>query len=108
MISSGVVVVFGFVNRFENASYMGFLKNTHVRRGVIATAIMAVSMFISFAGLTNIVKYGYGYCGYWAIVFVIVPLLTIGYKKNRDYLKGLPEEDEAFPAVSAVTVSMDN
>ena len=93
MISSGVVVVFGFINRFENAAYLGFLKNTHVRRGTIATAIMAVSMFISFAGLTNIVKYGYGYCGYWAIVFVIVPLLTVGYRKNRRYLKGLPEED---------------
>lgn len=90
MISSGVVVVFGFINRFENAKYLSFMKNTQLRRGAIATAIMAVSMFISFAGLTNIVKYGYGYCGYWAIVFVIVPLLTVGYKKNRDYLKGRP------------------
>ena len=96
MISSGVVVVFGFVNRFENASYLQFMKNTHVRRGVIATAIMCVSMFISFAGLTNIVKYGYGYCGYWAIVFVIVPLLTVGAYKNRRFLKGLPDEDAVF------------
>ena len=45
----------------------------------------------------------YGYCGYRAIVFV-VPLPTIGRKKNRDCLKGLPEEDEKFPAVSGVTV----
>lgn len=100
MISSGVVVVFGFINRFESASYLGFLKNTHLRRGAIATAIMAVSMFISFAGLTNIVKYGYGYCGYWAIVFVIVPLLTVGVCKNRRFLKGLPDDDAALEAVS--------
>ena len=104
MISSGVVVVFGFINRFENASYLQFVKNTHVRRGTIATAIMAVSMFISFAGLTNIVKYGYGYCGYWAIVFVIVPLLTIGYRKNRRFLKGLPEEDAELAQTTEAAV----
>ena len=57
-------------------------------------------MFISFAGLTNIVKYGYGYCGYWAIVFVIVPLLTVGFCKNRRFLKGLPDDDAALEAVS--------
>ena len=103
MISSGVVVVFGFINRFENAKYLSFMKNTQLRRGAIATAIMAVSMFISFAGLTNIVKYGYGYCGYWAIVFVIVPLLTVGYKKNRDYLRGRREADEEQVSTPEVT-----
>lgn len=86
MVSSGVVVVFGFVNRFENASYLQFVKNTHFRRGAIATLIMSVSMFISLAGLTNIVKYGYGYCGYWALVFVIAPLLTVGVYKNRKHM----------------------
>lgn len=97
MVSSGVVVVFGFINRFENASYLQFVKNTHFRRGGIAVLIMSVSMFISLAGLTNIVKYGYGYCGYWAIVFVIVPLLTVGWYKNRR--KPLQAENETKAAV---------
>lgn len=86
LISSGVVVVFGFVNRFEHASFMQFISNTHMRRSFLAVLIMCISMSISFVGLTNIVKYGYGYCGYWAMVFVIAPLLTIGYKKNRAYM----------------------
>lgn len=98
MVSSGVVVVFGFINRFENASYLQFVKNTHVRRGGIAVLIMSVSMFISFAGLTNIVKYGYGYCGYWAIAFVIVPLLTVGWYKNRKFLK---EQEQSVDAQKA-------
>ena len=106
MISSGVVVVFGFINRFENASYLRFLKNTHVRRGAIATAIMCVSMFISFAGLTNIVKYGYGYCGYCAIVFVIGPLRTVGVYKNRRFLKGLPDDGSSFEALSGTETAM--
>ena len=86
LISSGVVVVFGFINRFENASFMQFISNTHMRRSFLAVLIMCISMSISFVGLTNIVKYGYGYCGYWAMVFVILPLLTVGYKKNRQYM----------------------
>ena len=47
---------------------------------------------VSFAGLTNIVKFGYGYCGYFAVVIVIVPLLTVGVYKNRKYLKEHPEQ----------------
>ena len=77
-----------------------------MRRGAIATAIMCVSMFISFAGLTNIVKYGYGYCGYWAIVFVIVPLLTVGVYKNRRFLKGLPDDGSSFEALSGTETAM--
>lgn len=87
MVSSGVAVVFGFVNRFENNKIVSGIKNTQARRSVIAIFIMVVSMGISIAGLTNIVKYGYGYCGYIGIVFAVLPLLTIGYYKNRKYIK---------------------
>ena len=62
-----------------------------------------VRRVLDVAGLTNIVKYGYGYCGYWAIVFIIVPLLTVGYKKNRDYLKGRREADEEPVSTPKVT-----
>ncbi|MDO4977294.1 MAG: hypothetical protein Q4E53_08540 [Eubacteriales bacterium] len=87
MISSGVAVVFGFINRFENASYLQPIKNTQVRRSAIAIFIMVISMGISFAGLTNVVKYGYGYCGYLGCLVAVLPLLTIGYYKNRKFLK---------------------
>ncbi len=92
MISSAVVVVFGFINRFEGAKACMAISNTQLRRGAIAVFIMGLSMFISFAGLTNIVKFGYGYCGYFAVVIVIVPLLTVGVYKNRKYLKEHPEQ----------------
>ena len=92
MISSAVVVVFGFINRFEGAKACMAISNTQLRRGAIAVFIMGLSMFISFAGLTNIIKFGYGYCGYFAVVIVIVPLLTVGVYKNRKYLKEHPEQ----------------
>jgi len=44
-------------------------------------------MVLSMAGLTNIIKYGYGYCGYLAILIIIIPFLTVGAYKNRMYLK---------------------
>ena len=49
--------------------------------------IICLSMIISMVGLTNIIKYGYGYCGYLAIAVVIVPFLTVGVYKNRIYGK---------------------
>lgn len=47
-------------------------------------------MTISLVGLTNIIKYGYGYCGYLAIAIVVVPFLTVGVYKNRNTSKSTP------------------
>ena len=41
-------------------------------------------------GLDNIVKYGYGYCGYLGIFAIILPFLTIGVYKNRKFKKENP------------------
>ena len=35
----------------------------------------------------NIIKYGYGYCGYLGIAVVVVPFLTVGVYKNRRYIR---------------------
>ena len=63
------------------------MKNERAWRwyGVITLFIIVASMTVSFAGLTNIIKYGYGYCGYLAIAIIIVPFLTIGRYKNKRY-----------------------
>ncbi len=49
----------------------------------ISAFIIILSMTISLVGLTNITKYGYGYCGYLAIAIVVIPFLTVGVYKNR-------------------------
>ena len=87
LISSAVCVIFGFVNRFENVKFLQKVENVPVRRALVSAFIMVVSMGISFVGLTNVVKYGYGYCGYLGIAIIIVPLLTIGFYKNRKFMK---------------------
>lgn len=58
-------------------------RSTVTRSAIVTLFIIIASMTVSVAGLTNIIKYGYGYCGYLAIAIIIVPFLTIGrYKTN--------------------------
>ena len=58
-----------------------------MRCAIVSAFIIILSMSISMVGLSNIIKYGYGYCGYLGIVVVVIPFLTVGVYKNRKYLK---------------------
>lgn len=86
-LSTGVTSVFGFTERFEKTKAFSGIRQENLRRGVVALLIMAVSMGISLVGLSSIVKYGYGYCGYIGIAIIVVPFLTVGVYKNRKYAK---------------------
>lgn len=92
-ISTGVSCIFALVVRLENNIFKkatGFFSNIMARRILISVLAMSVSMGVSLVGLTNIVRYGYGLCGYIALAFVIIPLLTIGQYKNRKFLAANP------------------
>lgn len=91
LISTGVTTTFGFVARFENHKAFKKIKSQRVRSAVVSAFIIILSMTISLVGLTNIIKYGYGYCGYLAIAIVVVPFLTVGVYKNKKYIKEHPE-----------------
>lgn len=91
LISTGVTTTFGFVARFENHKVFKKIKSQRVRSAVVSAFIIILSMTISLVGLTNIIKYGYGYCGYLAIAIIVVPFLTVGVYKNRKYIKDHPE-----------------
>ena len=87
LISTGVTTIFGFVARFEKLPMFRSIKSAPIRSAIVSAFIIILSMTISMAGLTNIIKYGYGYCGYLGIAVVVVPFLTVGVYKNRKYLK---------------------
>ena len=86
LISTGVTTIFGFRG----------IQSAPVRSAIVSAFIIILSMSISMVGLSNIIKYGYGYCGYLGIVVVVIPFLTVGVYKNRKYLK---EHNEAFAPV---------
>ena len=88
LLSTGVTPTFGFVTRFENHRLLQRIKVAPVRCAIIALFVISFSMLVSMAGLTNIVTYGFGYCGYLAIAVVVIPFLTVGVYKNYTYLKG--------------------
>ena len=91
LISTGVTTTFGFVARFEKLPLFHGISSSTARSAIVAAFIIALSMGISLAGLTNIIKYGYGYCGYYAIAVVIIPFMTAGIYKNRKFLEVHPE-----------------
>ena len=77
-----MTTTFGFVARFEKLPVFRKISYAPARSGVVAAFIIILSMTISLAGLSNIIKYGYGYCGY-----------SVGVYKNRRYLKEHPEAE---------------
>ena len=87
LISTGVTTIFGFVSKFEKIKILSGINKVIVRRIIVSSFIMMLSMGISMVGLDKIIKYGYGYMGYLGIAIIIVPFLTVGVYKNRKYLK---------------------
>ena len=107
LISTGVTTIFGFVARFEKLPVFRGIRSAPVRSAIVSAFIIILSMSISMVGLSNIIKYGYGYCGYLGIVVVVIPFLTVGVYKNRKYLKEhngafAPVPEEAAPAKAEV------
>lgn len=91
LVSTGVTTTFGFVARFSKTSALQKIQSPVLREALIAAFIIILSMTVSLAGLTNIVKYGYGYCGYLGIAVVVIPMLTIGAYRNRKFVRENPE-----------------
>lgn len=88
LISTGVTTVFGFTARFSESDGVKRLSSQKiVRSAIVSFFIICLSMSVSMVGLTNIIKYGYSYCGYLAIAIIIIPFLTIGRYKNKRYMQ---------------------
>lgn len=62
-----------------------------IRMSIIGVIMVAVCMSLSFIGISNIITYAYGYDGYLALVAIVLPVLIIGNKKNKKFIKEHPE-----------------
>ncbi|MCI1930174.1 MAG: hypothetical protein LKJ13_00605 [Clostridia bacterium] len=91
-VSTGVTSIYGLVTRFEtNPGLEKLFKNTTARRAFLSFIGIIISMAFSLFGLTNIIKYGYGYCGYFGIFVIVLPAIFIGHVKNKKFLAEHPE-----------------
>ena len=62
-----------------------------IRMSIIGVIMVAVCMSLSFIGISNIITYAYGYDGYLALAAIVLPVLIIGNKKNKKFIKEHPE-----------------
>ncbi|MFK4785160.1 hypothetical protein [Fusobacterium sp. MFO224] len=99
LISTGVSILYGFVSKFSTTKIMDKIEKPIIRRIVSSCLCMGVSISISMLGLSKIVKYGYGYCGYVGIAIIVIPFLTVGVYKNRKFRQ---EEISEKPKSSVV------
>ena len=90
-ISTAVTSVYGLIPRFQQSLKVFQKMDSRKSAFIIALLAIVISMAFSMVGLTNVIKYGYNYCGYLGIVVVIIPFLTVGYKRNRQFPKEHPE-----------------
>lgn len=94
-VSTAVAAIFGVAGRFSGMKAFSRIRNEKTRSALLSSAVMLISMGVSLVGLTNIIKYGYGYCGYVGIAFIVIPFLTVGVYKNRKAEKAARMADEA-------------
>lgn len=91
-VSTSVTSIYGMVTRFEsNAFLTAKISNTLVRRVTLSFLCVFISMGFSMVGLTNVIKYGYGYCGIIGLFIVVIPGLIVGHIKNKKFLKENPD-----------------
>ena len=80
--------------RYNNIYNGSEIREQKIRRVIVAVIVIIVCMCVSMIGLTNIIKYAYGYCGYLGLIAITIPALTIGHKKNKEYIAAHPESVE--------------
>ncbi len=90
-VSTCITLVYTMIDRFEGKFFPKQITNLMVRRTIVGGIVILICMSISFLGLSGIVKYGYGYCGYLSLVVVVLPVLIIGTRKNKQFLAEHPD-----------------
>ena len=82
-VSTCVTLLYSMVQRFQGRCFPNAIKSEKVRAIIVATVTIAVCFAISLLGLTAIIKYAYGYCGYYALIIIVLPTCIWGIPKCR-------------------------
>ncbi len=82
-MSTCVTLVYTMVQRFEGKFFPNSIKNEKVRGVFVAAILIAICFAISLLGLSDIVKYAYGYDGYYALVVIVIPAFVWGIPKIK-------------------------
>ena len=94
-VSTCVTLLYSMVQRFQGHCFPKTITNEKVRAVIVAAVTIAVCFAISLLGLTAIIKYAYGYCGYYSLVIIVVPAFIWGIPKCKKL-----EAEQASKAVA--------
>ena len=82
-VSTSVTLVFTMIQRFQGYCFPNTIKNEKVRGVIVGVIVIGICFAISLLGLGNIIKYAYGYDGYYAILVIFLPVLIWGPPKVK-------------------------
>lgn len=82
-MSTCVTLVYTMIQRFEGKFFPSKVKSEKVRGIFVGAIVIAICFAISLLGLTDIVKYAYGYDGYYAILVIVIPAFVWGIPKLK-------------------------
>lgn len=87
-VSTSVTLVFSMIDRFQ-----GKLPEAVPEKGrkvIVGAVVIALCFAVSLLGLSTIISKVYGYCGYYGIVVIIIPVLIWGIPKNKKWVAEHP------------------
>ena len=82
-VSTSVTLVFTMIQRFQGYCFPKAITNEKVRGVIVGVIVIAICFAISLLGLSGIIKYAYGYDGYYAILVIFIPVLIWGIPKIK-------------------------
>ena len=82
-VSTSVTLVFTMIQRFQGYCFPNAINNEKVRGVIVGVIVIGICFAISLLGLGNIIKYAYGYDGYYAILVIFLPVLIWGLPKVK-------------------------
>lgn len=93
-VSTSVTLVFTMIQRFQGHCFPNAIKSEKIRGVIVGCVIIGICFALSLLGLGNIIKYAYGYDGYYAILVIFLPVLIWGIPKVKALEKAKKAEIE--------------
>lgn len=88
-VSTSVTLVYSMIDRFSDK--LPERVPSTGRRIIVGTIVIALCFSVSLLGLSTIISKIYSFGGYIGLFFVLLPILFIAPKKNKQYLAEHPD-----------------
>jgi uncharacterized membrane protein YkvI len=96
-VSTCVTLLYTVVQRFHVYLFPKYIESEKIRSIIVGVIAILICFSLSMLGLSNLIKYAYGYDGYYGLIVVVLPVLIWGVPK----VKKLKAEKAAEKAAEA-------